>query len=74
MCYPADQLKEFKRQLEKERAISREEVDKELNNVKLEVESKKHALELRHAQVESVVAEVLLIFQLFHWFMLCFVD
>ncbi|KAK4438293.1 Kinetochore protein NUF2 [Sesamum alatum] len=53
----ADQLKEFRRQLEKETALRHEEVTKELNNVKLEVESKRHALEVRHRQVESVVAE-----------------
>lgn len=53
----ADQLKEFKRQVEKERAVRHEEADKELNNVEFEVESKRHALELRHRQVESVVAE-----------------
>lgn len=53
----ADQLKDFKRQLEKERAIRHEEADKELNNVEFEVESKRHALELRQRQVESVVAE-----------------
>ncbi|KAI3445639.1 hypothetical protein Pfo_002304 [Paulownia fortunei] len=52
-----DQLKEFKKQLEKERALNHEDVGKELNNVKLEVESKRHALQLRHRQVESVVAE-----------------
>ncbi|KAL0357154.1 UNVERIFIED_CONTAM: Kinetochore protein NUF2 [Sesamum calycinum] len=53
----ADQLKEFRRQLEKETALRHEEVTKELNNVKLEVGSKKQALEVRHRQVESVVAE-----------------
>lgn len=58
MRYSADQLKDFKRQLEKERAVRHEEADKELNNVEFEVESKRHALELRQRQVESVVAEV----------------
>ncbi|KAG8368780.1 hypothetical protein BUALT_Bualt15G0082300 [Buddleja alternifolia] len=53
----ADQLKEFKRQLEKERSLNREEASKELNNVKLEVESKRRGLETRHRQVESLVAE-----------------
>ncbi|KAL8520958.1 hypothetical protein ACS0TY_011488 [Phlomoides rotata] len=53
----ADQLKELQRQAEKERATLHEAANKELNNVKLEVESKKQALELRQRQVESVVAE-----------------
>ncbi|KAL7119542.1 hypothetical protein ACP275_02G069400 [Erythranthe tilingii] len=53
----ADKLKEFKRQLEKERALHHEEGSKELNNVKLEVESKRHALELSQREVESIVAE-----------------
>ncbi|KAL3620860.1 hypothetical protein CASFOL_035772 [Castilleja foliolosa] len=53
----ADQLKEFKKQLEKERALSHEEVEKELKNVKLEVNSKRNALESRQRQVESMVAE-----------------
>ncbi|KAL0422286.1 UNVERIFIED_CONTAM: Kinetochore protein NUF2 [Sesamum latifolium] len=53
----ADQLKEFRRQLEKETALKHEEVTKELNNVKLEVGSKRQALEVRHRQVESLVAE-----------------
>lgn len=66
MYYPADQLKEFKRQLEKEGALHHEEVSKELNNVKLEVESKRHALEWSQRRAESMVAEVSLIFQVFH--------
>ncbi|XP_022861143.1 uncharacterized protein LOC111381578 [Olea europaea var. sylvestris] len=53
----ADQLKEFKRQLEKESSLRMEDATKELNNVKLEVESKKHTLDQRQRQVESVVAE-----------------
>ncbi|GFP99199.1 probable kinetochore protein nuf2 [Phtheirospermum japonicum] len=53
----AEQLKEFKKQLEKERALSHEEVDKELKNVKLEVNTKRNALESRQRQVESMVAE-----------------
>ncbi|XP_057806152.1 kinetochore protein NUF2 homolog isoform X2 [Salvia miltiorrhiza] len=53
----ADQLKDFKRQLEKEKAARQEEADKEVNNVESEVESKRRALELRQKQVESVVAE-----------------
>lgn len=57
-CCPADQLKEFKRQLEKESSLRMEDATKELNNVKLEVESKKHTLDQRQRQVESVVAEV----------------
>ncbi|KAK6123978.1 hypothetical protein DH2020_042323 [Rehmannia glutinosa] len=50
----ADQLREFKKQLEKERALK---VDKELNNVKLEVDSKRNELQSRQRQVESLVAE-----------------
>ncbi|KAK6156964.1 hypothetical protein DH2020_011212 [Rehmannia glutinosa] len=53
----ADQLREFKKQLEKERALKHEEVDRELNNVKLEVDSKRNELQLRQRQVESLVAE-----------------
>ncbi|XP_047959277.1 kinetochore protein NUF2 homolog [Salvia hispanica] len=53
----ADQLKEYKRQLEKEKAMRQEEADKEVNNVEFEVESKRRALELREKHVESVVAE-----------------
>lgn len=66
MYYPADQLKEFKRQQEKERALHHEEVSKELNNVILEVESKRHALGWSQRRAESMVAEVSLIFQVFH--------
>lgn len=53
----ADQLKEYKRQLEKESSLRMEDATKELNNVRLEVESKKHTLDQRQRQVESVVAE-----------------
>ncbi|XP_051146867.1 kinetochore protein NUF2 homolog [Andrographis paniculata] len=52
-----DHLKELIRQQEKEKILSDEEATKELNNVKSEVESKRHALEQRHRMVESVVAE-----------------
>ncbi|KAK4491248.1 hypothetical protein RD792_001982 [Penstemon davidsonii] len=53
-----DPLKKLKKQLEKETAQHHEEVTREVNNVKLEVESKKHDLQLRQKRVESVLAEV----------------
>lgn len=45
-------------QLEEEKAMRQEEADKEVNNVKFEVEAKRHELELRQKQVETMVAEV----------------
>ncbi|KAH6831972.1 hypothetical protein C2S53_008248 [Perilla frutescens var. hirtella] len=53
-----DQLKDIKRQLEKERDIRYKEADKEFNNVASEVEAKRRDLELRQREVESVLAEV----------------
>lgn len=44
--------------MEKENAMRREEAEKEVDNVKIEVESKRRTLELRNRQLESVVAEV----------------
>ncbi|CAK9178167.1 unnamed protein product [Ilex paraguariensis] len=45
----ADQLDDFRKQLEKERNLSWEEATKELNNVKLEVESQRRDLESRQS-------------------------
>lgn len=59
MYYPVDQLEELRKQLEKERNLSFEEANKELKNVKLEVESKRHGLEARQNDLEGVLAEVL---------------
>ncbi|XAR49393.1 hypothetical protein NMG60_11032579 [Bertholletia excelsa] len=53
-----EQLDEVRKHLEKERDLRCEEATKELNNVKLEVESKRRDLELRQTKVEAVVAEV----------------
>lgn len=52
-----DQLKEMKRQVEKEKALSHEDATKELNNLKLDVESKRRELEQRHRLVESLVSQ-----------------
>ncbi|KAL6989598.1 hypothetical protein U1Q18_015349 [Sarracenia purpurea var. burkii] len=52
-----EQLDELRKQLEKERDFRREEVTKEVNSVKLEVESKRHLQESRQNKVEAVVAE-----------------
>ncbi|KAF8404187.1 hypothetical protein HHK36_009069 [Tetracentron sinense] len=52
-----DQLAESRKALEKERDLKLEEVTKELNNVKSEVESKRRGLEARQRKVEVVVAE-----------------
>lgn len=54
-----EQLEESKRQLVKERDLKYEEADKELKQVKLEVESKRSNLEARQKIVEAIVAEVL---------------
>ncbi|KAK4343291.1 hypothetical protein RND71_036385 [Anisodus tanguticus] len=54
----ADQLEELRKQLEKERDLSYEEAAKELKNVKLEVESKRHGLDARQTDLEGVLAEV----------------
>ncbi|KAL6515232.1 hypothetical protein OROHE_018864 [Orobanche hederae] len=55
--YPADWLKESKKQLEKERALTHEDVDKEFKKVQMEVDAKRNSLQLRHRQVELLVAE-----------------
>jgi kinetochore protein Nuf2 len=52
-------LDELRKQLEKERDLKCEEANKEFNNVKLEVESRRHDLEARQKNVEAVVLEVL---------------
>lgn len=56
---PAEQLDELKKQLERERNLKFEEATKELDNVKLDVESRRRDLEARQRKVEAVVAEVL---------------
>ncbi|PQQ11842.1 kinetochore protein Nuf2 [Prunus yedoensis var. nudiflora] len=53
-----EQLNELKKQLEKERDLKFEEASKELNNVKLEVESRRRDMEARQKDVEAAVAEV----------------
>ncbi|CAA0841498.1 Unknown protein [Striga hermonthica] len=53
----ADQLKEYKKQLEKERTQTHAEADKELKNVKLEVDSKRNSLQQRQREVELIVSE-----------------
>ncbi|KAK1374291.1 Nuf2 domain-containing protein [Heracleum sosnowskyi] len=54
----ADQLNELKKQLEKERELNCEAATKELTNVKLEVESRKHGNESRQRNVEALLTEV----------------
>ncbi|XP_010533961.1 PREDICTED: kinetochore protein nuf2 [Tarenaya hassleriana] len=54
----ADKLNESLKQLEKEREIKFVEWTKQLNEIKLEVESKRQYLEARQKEVESVVAMV----------------
>lgn len=53
------QLEDLRRQTEKEREVKCEEAAKELNNVRLEVESMKLDLEQRQKNVEAVLMEVL---------------
>ncbi|OMO57849.1 hypothetical protein CCACVL1_25677 [Corchorus capsularis] len=53
-----EQMSELQRQLQKERDLKFEESTKYLNDVKLEVESKRRDLEARQKKVEDVVAEV----------------
>ncbi|XP_047315097.1 kinetochore protein NUF2 homolog [Impatiens glandulifera] len=53
-----EQLKEQMKQLKKERDLRCEEATKELNNVKMEVEIRKHDLESRQSKVEALVAEM----------------
>ncbi|KAK6243680.1 hypothetical protein QUC31_010089 [Theobroma cacao] len=55
---PVEQLDELQRQLQKERDLKFEESTKHLNDVKLEVESRRRDLEARQRKVEDVVAEV----------------
>lgn len=54
-----EQWDELRKQLEKERDFKCEEAAKELNNVKLAVESRRHELEARQRKVEAQAAEVL---------------
>ncbi|ONI36128.1 hypothetical protein PRUPE_1G570900 [Prunus persica] len=53
-----EQFNELKKQLEKDRDLKFEEASKELNNVKLEVESRRRDMEARQRDVEAAVAEV----------------
>lgn len=55
-----EQLHESLKQLEKEKAVMYEDWIKQLNELKLEVESKRRQLEARQMDVESVVAMVIL--------------
>ncbi|KAK4802961.1 hypothetical protein SAY86_001164 [Trapa natans] len=52
-----EHLDELRRSLEKEKDVRCQEADRELNNVKLETESKRHELELRQKKVEAVLEE-----------------
>lgn len=56
--FPAQQLDELKKQLERERDLKCEEATKEYNNINLEVESRRHELAARQRNVEAVVTEV----------------
>lgn len=51
-------MDELKKQLEKEREVNCEAATKELTNVKLEVESRKHGNETRQRNVEALLTEV----------------
>ncbi|XP_050157588.1 kinetochore protein NUF2 homolog [Malus sylvestris] len=51
-------LNELKKQLERERDLKFEEASKDLNNVELEVESRRRDLETRQKAVEAAVEEV----------------
>ncbi|KAM2274940.1 hypothetical protein ACFX1S_044684 [Malus domestica] len=53
-----EQLNELKKQLERERDLKFEEASKDLNNVELEVESRRRDLEARQKAVEAAVEEV----------------
>lgn len=55
-----EQLDELRKQLEKEQNLKCEEAAKELNNVKLQVELRRHELEARQSKVEAEAAEVVL--------------
>lgn len=54
-----EQLHESLKQLEKEKAVMFDDWTKQLNELKLEVESKRRHLETRQTDVESVVAMVI---------------
>ncbi|KAK9270186.1 hypothetical protein L1049_025762 [Liquidambar formosana] len=54
----AEQLDEFKRQLEKERDLKCEEAMKEVNNMKLDLQSRRRDQEARQRKVEAMVAEM----------------
>ncbi|KAJ6289908.1 hypothetical protein OIU78_025764 [Salix suchowensis] len=54
----AQQLDECKKLLEKERDTKCEEATQELNNIKSEVESRRHDLRARQRKVEAVLTEV----------------
>ncbi|KAJ6420707.1 hypothetical protein OIU84_028127 [Salix udensis] len=54
----AQQLDECKKLLEKERDTKFEEATEELNNIKSEVESRRHDLGARQRKVEAVLTEV----------------
>ncbi|RVX19625.1 hypothetical protein CK203_005026 [Vitis vinifera] len=53
-----EKLDDLEKQLEKERDFKCEEAAKELNNVKLAVESSRHELEARQKKVEAQAAEI----------------
>ncbi|KAK7290609.1 hypothetical protein RIF29_05155 [Crotalaria pallida] len=53
-----EQMEELRKQVEKECNVMREEATKHLQSIKLEVESKRGAMEARQRNVESVLAEV----------------
>ena len=53
-----EQAVDLKNALEKERGLKRAEAIKELNKVKLQIESKLHDLEVRERNVEAMVAKV----------------
>ncbi|KAL6345649.1 hypothetical protein AAG906_017384 [Vitis piasezkii] len=53
-----EQLDDLRKQLEEERDFKCEEAAKELNNVKLTVESRRHELEARQKKVEAQAGEV----------------
>lgn len=60
-CFSLISVKDFndlKKKLEKERDLKFEEATKEVNTVKLEVESRRGLLEARQKDVEAAVAEV----------------
>ncbi|GAV61138.1 Nuf2 domain-containing protein [Cephalotus follicularis] len=54
----AEQLDESRKKLEKERDLKYEEATRELNDVKLNVESRRRDLEAGQRNIEAVVAEV----------------